>query len=177
MKTCILAAMAWATMGLTLSAATISLVPSNATPSLGSTFTIDLVVTGNTDEILGFGLDTSLSTSAIVLQSSAINPFFGPDLGLQPDTQLSAIVFPGNTSSTVTLVTFSFLANSAGSSLFQVISDPNDLNEGLFTLASATGSDLSTGVTINVQNAQVPEPATFGLVALAAAGILIARRR
>ena len=163
---------------LTAAAGTITLTPSTASPLVGSTFTITLSVTGNTDEILGFGLDTSLSTAAISLQSLAIHPFFGADLGLQPTTQVSAFAFPGNADPTVTLVTFSFFANSVGSSVVRVISDLGDPNEGLFTLASATGSDLSQQLTINVQpTSAVPEPSTFGFVALAAGGLCWRARR
>ena len=53
------------------------------------------MVTGNTDELLGFGLNYSVSTAAIGFQGFTINPFFGTDLGLGIP-QISAITFPGD---------------------------------------------------------------------------------
>ncbi|MCX6590226.1 MAG: PEP-CTERM sorting domain-containing protein [Acidobacteria bacterium] len=152
-------------------AATISLVTPDTTPYVGQSFTIDLVVSGNVQEILGFGLDYLVSTSAISLQSYDINPFFGPDFGL-PDTKIAVFTFPGNTDSTVTLVSFKFLAQSEGVSVFSVLSELNG-NEGLFTLTST--SDLSKALTIDVQ--AVPEPASLGLAAAALTGLAFALRR
>jgi hypothetical protein len=172
MKKLIWAAALTAVSAFNAAAGTISLVTPNATPTVGQLFTIDLVVSGNADEILGFGLDYLVSTGAINLQSYDINPFFGPDLGL-PDTNIAAITFPGTTDATVTLVSFKFLAQAAGVSVFSVFSDLNDPNEGLFTLSVT--EDLSKALTIDVQ--AVPEPASLGLAAVALAGLAVALRR
>ncbi len=177
MKTYLLTAVLWMVSGLTASAATILLTPSNASPEVGSVFTVSLEVTGNTGEILGFGFDSQVSTPAIIFQGLAIDPFFGSDLGLQPGTQVSAFAFPGATGSKFTLVTFSFLANSVGSSEFSVISDLSDPNEGLFDLNAPTATDLSRQIIINVQAVtDVPEPSTFGLAVLGIAAVFLARR-
>jgi hypothetical protein len=157
-----------------LDASVLTLVPSSATPIAGQTFTIDFEVTGNTDEILGFGLDYSASTPSIVFQGFTINPFFGGDLGLG-DPQISAITFPGATASSVNLVSFSFLASAAGQSVFQVTSDLNDPNQGLFLL-NGPPVDLDQQVTIRVQSS-VPEPGTLSLAGLAAGLFLVAVRR
>jgi hypothetical protein len=155
-------------------ASSVSLTPSNANPNIGDPFTIGLVVSGNTGEILGFGLDYSVSTGAISFQGFTINPFFGADLGLG-DPQISAITFPGDTNPSVTLVTFSFLAKSAGPAVFGVNSDLGDPNEGLFLLSGAT-ADLSRQVTISVQGVATPEPDTLTLTAFAA-GLFLALSR
>jgi hypothetical protein len=157
-----------------LNASVLTLLPSSATPMVGQTFTIDFEVTGNTNEILGFGLDYSVSTPTIVFQGFTINPFFGPDLGLG-EPQISAITFPGATASTVSLVSFSFLANAPGSSVFQVTSNLNDPNQGLFLLDGPT-ADLGQRVQIDVQ-AAVPEPGNFSLAGLFGGLLLIAVRR
>ncbi len=177
MKMTLLAALLLTLAGVNAPAGVIALVPSNATPFVGDPLTINLIVTGNTDELLGFGLDHSVSTAAIAFQSFAIDPFFGADLGLQPDTLVSAFAFPGNTNSSVTLVSFTFLASSVGTSVFSVTSDLLDPNEGLFALDLAV-IDLDTQVTIDVLAAPgVPEPGTFGLGAGAAVGLFFAGRR
>ncbi len=157
-----------------LDASVLTLVPSSATPMAGQTFTIDFQVTGNTDEILGFGLDYSVSTPSIVFQGFTIDPFFGADLGLG-EPQISAITFPGATAPSVSLVSFSFLASAVGPSVFQVTSDLNDPNQGLFLL-EGPAVDLGQQVTINVQSA-VPEPGTFSLAGLVGGLFLIAVRR
>lgn len=154
-------------VSLNVSAGVIALTPSNATPTVGDTFTVQLAVTGNTDEILGFGLDYSITGAAITLQGFTINPFFGADLGLT-NTQIAAITFPGDTSGTVNLVSFSFLAAAPGSATFSVSSILEDLNEGLFGLTDGQ-TDLSKQVTINVSD--TPEPATW--LMLASGGLLL----
>ena len=158
--------------GLTASADTIVLTPSTLTPGVGSLFTINLSVTGNTDELLGFGFNQSISTAAFLLQTISINPFFGPDLGLG-NPQVSAFTFPGSTASTVNLVMFTFLAQQVGSGIFTVAADLTDPNQGLFFLNDPAGA-LDGYVTINVQ--PVPEPALGGLVALALLGVLSVAR-
>ncbi len=172
MKQLIWAAALTAVSAFSAAAGTISLVTPDATPYVGQMFTIDLVVSGNLDEILGFGLDYLVSTASIGLQSYMINPVFGADLGLA-DTKVAAVNFPGSTDAMVTLVSFHFLAQSQGVSVFSVFSDLTDPNEGLFSLGSTV--DLSQALTIDVQ--AVPEPASLGLAAVALAGLAVALRR
>lgn len=152
------------------SAGTVSLIPSSSAPPLSSVFTIDVIVNGNAGEIVGFGLDYTIGSPAITLQNIAINPFFGADLGL-PDTQVSAVTFPGSTDPTLSLVSFQFLVAQLGPISFSIHTDPLDPNEGLFYLDGSVGA-LDSEVSLNA----VPEPSTFGLGALAL-GIMIAAAR
>ena len=93
------------------------------------------------------------------------------------DPQIVGDQFPGDTDSSFTLVSFTFQANSAGPAVFSITSDlQNDPNDGLFSLNSPT-ADLSSQVTINVTNVVTPEPATFGIGAIALAGLFLAARR
>ncbi len=139
MKNTLIAALILAATSVAASAGTISLVPSTANPFAGDTFTIDLKVTGNTDEILGFGLNYNVNNSNITVTGATPDSFFGADLGLD-DPALSVFTFPGNTESTVTLATFTFTANTVGSALFSITNNLSDANQGLFTLASPGGA-------------------------------------
>jgi len=172
------AALLLALAGLNASAGVISLNPSTLTPGAGDTFTVDLVLSSNTDEIVAFGFDYSVSSTAISLTAATVNPFFNDDSALfSGDPQIVGDQFPGDTDSSFTLVSFSFLANSAGPAVFSITSDlQNDPNDGLFSLNSPT-ADLSSQVTIDVTNVVTPEPATFGIGAMALAGLFLAARR
>lgn len=171
MKTAILAVLL-AAAALTAPAATIQLNLSDPTPLVGQTFTADLVVVANTDEVLGFGLNYSLDNGNVSVVSALPDSFFGDDLGLG-DPALSAFTYPGNSGVTVRLATFTLLANTLGASTFSVTSNLADLNQGVFFFNEAT-LDLTGNVQINVVT---PEPSTFGLAALALAAAAALRRR
>jgi len=178
MKTYLLATCFLTATITSASAGTIVLTNSSPNPYVGSTFTISLNVAGNliTDEIIGFGLNYSVNNGNILFQSFAINPLFGADLGLAPATLVAAVNFPGSTAPTVNLVDFTFLASSVGSSTFSVTSNPSvDLNQGLFVLGELNARTIAQQLQVDVQ--AVPEPSTFALVALAAGGMWMARRR
>jgi hypothetical protein len=173
------AAVLLALAGLNASAGVISLNPSTLTPGVGDTFTVNLGLSSNTDEIIAFGFDYSVSSSAISLTGATVNPFFSDDSALfSGDPQIVGDQFPGDTDSSFTLVSFTFQANSAGPAVFRITSDVlGDANEGLFSLTSPA-ADLTSQVTINVTpGAVTPEPATFGIGAMAVAGLFLATRR
>src|SRR5215472_7553480 len=164
--------------GLNASAGVISLKPSTPTPAVGDNFTVDLILSSNTDEILGFGFDYSVSSAAVGLAEVAVNPFFNDDSTLfGGDPRVVGDQFPGDTDSSFTLVSFTFHANSTGPAVFSIISDVrNDPNEGLFSLNGPI-ADLTSQLTINVvANTATPEPATFGIGAMALAGLFLAAR-
>src|SRR5215831_2757017 len=159
--------------GLNASAGVISLKPSTLTPGVGDNFTVDLVLSSNTDEILGFGFDYSVSSAAIGLKGITVNPFFNDDSTLfGGDPQVVGDQFPGDTGSSFTLVSFTFQANSTGPAVFHITSDVrNDPNEGLFSLNSPV-ADLTSQVTINVvANVVTPEPASLGIGAMGLTGL------
>lgn len=157
-------------------AGTVQLIPSSTNIFAGDIFTVDLRVTGNTDEIFGYGFTYNLSNSNVQVTSLAPNAFFGPDFGfLTPGLSVYTPSFTGLTASTVTLGTFSFIAPSAGLSLLTVLSDLSDFNQGLFVLSSPGALALGATLSINVQD--VPEPAAFGFSAMALAALLAVGRR
>lgn len=164
--------------GLPVSAATVVLTPSTLTPSAGSLFTVDVSVTGNTDEILGFGFNpTSSIPDRAAYQSAVNNPFFGPDLGLG-DPAIAGFTFPGSTGSTVPLVVLTFLAGpQTGAVTLGISTNLSDPNQGLFFLTDAT-LDITSGITVTVLDA-VPEPGSLSTMVLGGAGLLalLLRRR
>jgi len=163
------------------SAGTIILTNSNPNPYVGSTFNISLSVSGNTGEIIGFGLNFAANNPGITFQSFGVHPFF-TDISPLMGTAVSAIAFPGAITASVDLVTFTYLAQTVGNSIFSVTSDPlNNLDQGLFQLTVPGGLPFSpTGTiaqTLQVDVQAVPEPSTVGLAALAVGGMWMGRRR
>lgn len=155
-----------------------SLDPSTFSPTVGQSFSIDLRVSGNTDqtEYIGFGLNYLISNDKIALFAAVPDASFGSDLGLG-NPFLAAIAFPGVTSETFTLARFTVNAITVGSVTFSVTSDLSDLNQGLLPI-DGPSVNLSTSVTIDVQpGSAVPEPSTFALSAAALClGLYLLRR-
>jgi hypothetical protein len=179
MKTTLLATLLMGVAGLNAAAGVISLNPSTLTPVVGQSFTIDLVLSSNVDTITGIGLNYSVSTAAIHSGSYTLNSGFDFDLSdPSGNPAVQALADAPFSGATLTLASFSFVANSVGQSVFSVTTDLSDLNQGLFELVGAnftpTTLDLTSQITINVVT---PEPATFGIGALALAGLFLAARR
>lgn len=153
---------------VTASAATITLTPSTLTPFAGTTFTIGVSVSGNTDEILGFGFNATTSDpSRASFVSASINPFFDP-AGAPVD--VSAAQFPGATSGTVDLAMLTFLAGpNAGPVMVGIQSLLSDPNQGLIYL-NLDNEDISSSITIG--GITIPEPGSFTLMMLASAAAL-----
>ena len=164
--------------GLNASAGVISLNPSTLTPGVGDSFIVDLVLSSNTDEIVAFGFDYSVSSPAITLTGATVNPFFNDDSAVfSGDPQIVGDQFPGDKDASLRLVTFTFQANSAGPAVFSIRSDlRNDPSDGLFSLNGSV-ADLTSQITINVTGVVTPEPATFGIGAIALTSLFLAARR
>lgn len=159
---------------------TVQLIPSSTNIFAGDIFTADLVVTGNTDEIFGYGFTYSLSNSNVQVSSLVPNAFFGSDFGfVTPGLSVYTSSLTGLTASTVTLATFTFIAPTAGLSLLTVAADLGDLNQGLFVLSVPGGlaNTLALGAILSLNVQDVPEPATFGFSAMALAALLAVGRR
>ena len=158
-------------------AATVLLTPSTLNPTTGSTFTVDVTLTGNPDEVVAFGFNSS-SGPLVSFRSAALNSFFSPFPG-PTGLDVAGFQFPGATASTVALATLTFLAGSTpGVVSVGITSDLSDPNQGLYFLDLALPPlDLTSSVSVSIRGTGVPEPGTFVLLSTAGAGLLLVRRR
>jgi len=166
-------------------ASTLSLDLSNPTPTVGDTFTIDVVVTGTFggklgDELFAFGFDLTNSDGTIAsLLSVVVGPLFDDLSGTFASTDVGGLVpappysiIEGDIDSDpLLLATLTFSALQPGSVALGTWSDLSDANEGLMFLHysnddlsySYPKDDLSRSVEVTVQAASVPETFSFGL--------------
>lgn len=159
-------------------AATVVLSPSTLNPTTGSAFTVDVTLTGNPDEVVGFGFNATSGPLAS-FQGATLNSFFSPFPG-PTGLDVAAFQFPGATASAVPLATLRFLAGpTPGVVNVGIMSNLSDPNQGLFFLDPALPTfDLTSSVSVSITGTTVPEPGTFVLLTTAAAaGLLLFRRR
>ncbi|MDZ4800191.1 MAG: PEP-CTERM sorting domain-containing protein [Bryobacteraceae bacterium] len=165
-----------------LSAATISLTPSTLNPTVGQTFTIDVLVDNNgDDEVYAAGFDYLISVvNRLSFVSAMFNPLFVSQTVAGVDVYGTSETLTNITGNSFTLATLTLQAGpQAGLVTFSILSDTNSPDEGLFSLDPNTfdffQTDLDASVQLDVQ--AVPEPASLSMLALAGAALVFLKRR
>jgi len=146
----------------------VQLVPSSSTPAIGSSFSVQVAVSGLAGgEVTGFGFDV-VSTPGVAWTSALVNPIFDDESAIFPDVAGSA--FPGVMGDTLVLATLAFDALTLGVATLGIVSDLADPSEGLFVAGLSAALNLTQSVSVAIQ--PIPEPEGWlllaaGLVALA----------
>lgn len=146
--------------------------PSPKVVNLGDTFTIDIVA-DMTSDIVGWGLDASLSNPAIA-NFTGTDPVIGPmwDPAFAPDGDgLAGLAFPAGVSGNdILLATIELTALAVGVTDITLSITPGDLTEGFALYPTGFDEAVFTAGRIEV----IPEPAALALLGLA---VLALRRR
>lgn len=151
---------------LPLAAGTITLNPSQTNVNLGDAFSVNVVYSGNVDEIVGFGFNTAFSAN-LQLDNFTVAAPFEDVSGI--GAEIAGIAFPGASGDPVTLAVLNFTAIGVGAGSISVAGFYDAEFLGLYFLLNQDGESIegSTSAQVN-EGSEIPEPSTAWLVAFAA---------
>ncbi len=161
---------------LPLAAGTITLNPSQTNVNVGDAFSVNVVYSGNVDEIVGFGFNTAFSANLQLDNFTVAAPFDKiSDLG---ENVVVGVAFEGPTSDSVPLAVLNFTALAVGSGTISVSGAYDEEFLGLYFLFNEDGESIEGSTTLQVnEGSEIPEPSTAWLVAFAAPALAWRLRR